>query len=124
MREKTTERRKYQRLLFSDDHNIVVSFRITGVRHAPIKALILNISQGGLFFTLTGRDRKLVKKGDQLQIVQIIKAENISLPVDIEAEIVWIMDNSSLEHIGIGTQFININDDVKLQIKKLIDAWQ
>ena len=76
MSDQMSERRKYKRLLFSDDHNIVVSFRITGVRHAPIKALILNISQGGLFFTLTGRERKLVKKGDQLQIVQIIKAED------------------------------------------------
>jgi c-di-GMP-binding flagellar brake protein YcgR len=124
MRDQMSERRKYQRLLFSDDHNIVISFRISGVKHAPIKALILNISKGGLFFTLSGRDRKLVKKGDQLQFVQIIKAEDISFPVDIEAEIVWIMDNSSLEHIGVGTQFMNVNDDTKLQIKKLIDVWQ
>jgi c-di-GMP-binding flagellar brake protein YcgR len=116
----TSERRQYSRIFFTKDHDIKIKFTIKDIRHGPIEANILNISPGGFFLTLTGRDRKIVKKDDIITVKEIQRENKKPHKLNLEAKIIWILDNAQLDYIGIGTEFINLDDPVKKQIENFI----
>lgn len=124
MEEKSRDRRQFQRLIFSVDNEIYSTIHIVGTRSEPIRALILNISPGGVSFSITGRDRKIVKKGDKIILKEIQERNKTIQPINVYAEIIWRFEDPTTEYIGIGAKFFDMTESHKLELNRFIQMWQ
>lgn len=124
MKTPVDERRKYQRAFFSMESNIITLFSILGTKAESIEAMILNISPGGVFFAITGNYRRILKKGDRILFHKFHQINDPIEKINLEAEIVWIMDDPSFHYMGVGTKFINITESTEEFVNNLISLWQ
>ncbi|MEJ2054231.1 MAG: PilZ domain-containing protein [Calditrichaceae bacterium] len=93
---------------------------ITGGNTDLQTAYVLNLSEGGLFFTLRNDQSQLIKKGDFLRFVEIKKWRTIQFLVNIHADVVWCGNIPEQSIIGIGCQFKEISERNRKNIKDLV----
>jgi c-di-GMP-binding flagellar brake protein YcgR len=117
------ERRRFKRVA------IPVDDRIMGFISSPrliadesIAVNIIDLSAGGLHFFLRRGSFKEITTGDHLTLRKIKGTENLDFISNIELEVIWIADHPSLEHVGLGCEFLNISDEIRQQIDQFIDT--
>ena len=115
-------KRKHERITYCIDDGIVGSFAIPAVQKEAITAYILNLSKGGLHFTLRKEDIGKLKEGDQLFFMEIKKWASFRYLVNIDAEIKWIDDDHSFPNIGLGCQFLKISQTSKEHISEFLKS--
>ena len=116
------EKRKFNRIPFSYQDNIVGNFAHKG-QQAKIAAHILNFSMQGLYFTLRNEQGKNLSEGDKLVLVELKGPKRASYIVDIEMEVARILDNPELEHFGYGCKFISFPESSMNQIRRFLETW-
>jgi hypothetical protein len=99
------ERRKFERFVFSKRDEIMASLLIPGVSEKPIAVQVLNIARGGIFFTIRSIRSVNLEIGQTIIFKDLYDDSNRSIALDMEAIIVWIMDDESNEYIGVGSKF-------------------
>lgn len=119
----SAERRESKRALFTVENGIIASFTLPGNKIKPMTAYILNLSQGGIFFTMRTDEREKIKKGNLLLFLEIKKRNAKPFILNAEAEVVWLTEGSSREYIGIGCKFLDISKTSQQQIQRFIDLW-
>jgi len=122
MSKSVEEKRKFNRIPFSYQDNIVGIFMHPG-RHDKTIAHILNFSLQGLYFTLRNEEGKNLSKHDKLVLLEVKRPKQISYILNIEMEVARILDNSELEHFGYGCRFISFPDSSMDQIKRFLQTW-
>ena len=118
------EKRKFPRAFFNMEHGITGVFAIPKTQTKPIKAVILNISAGGLFFSVKTDERNKVQKGDELLFIELREKSSLPMVLNLKAEVVWIADNTDLEYTGMGCKFTNVSDDARDRLNKFVKSWQ
>lgn len=113
-------KREHPRVSFSVSDGIVARFLASEDNHELQTAYILNLSEGGLFFTLRKDQCNLLKEGDNLRFVEIKKWRTSHFLVNIQANVVWQGNMPEYESIGIGCKFSNISDKNLQNIKELV----
>lgn len=116
------EKRKFNRIPFSYQDNIVGVFTHPG-RRDKIIAHILNFSIQGLYFTMRKEEGNNLAEGDKLALLEIKGAKQSRFIVDIEMEVARILDYSELEHYGYGCKFISFPESSINQIKRFLESW-
>jgi len=122
MQKSVDEKRKFNRIPFSYQDNIVGVFTHPG-RHDKITAHILNFSMQGLYFTMRNEEGKNLAEGDKLALLEIKGPKLASYILDIEMEVARILDNPALEHFGYGCKFISFPDSSVEQIRRFLTSW-
>jgi hypothetical protein len=122
MKKSVEEKRKFNRIPFSYQDNIVGSFTHPG-RRDKITAHILNFSMQGLYFTMRNEEGKNLSEGDKLVLLEIKGPKLTSFIVDIEMDVARILDNPELEHFGYGCRFISFPESSMDQIKRFLQTW-
>jgi len=117
------DRRQFRRAIFTLEDNVIGTFSIAGVQDGSIKTNIVNISEGGLQFTLDAEIKHKVKAGDHLVILQINAPATLKFLVNIDAEIKWVLLPEIFEYAGAGCQFTNISQTSRQQIASFVQAW-
>jgi hypothetical protein len=113
-------KREHPRASFSVSDGIVARFLMHEDNDDLKTAYILNLSEGGLFFTLRKDQTDLVKEGDNLRFVEIKKWRTSHFLVNIQADVVWQGDIPDYDSIGIGCKFRKISDKNLQNIKDLV----
>lgn len=122
--EPTNERRQSQRVLFEKQDKIMGHFTLPKKQAKSIVVQILNLSTGGISFTLrSNRDIEL-KVGDKIVFEDIVNKDSHTFSLKIRAIIIWIMEDSSMEYTGIGSKFVDINSEKKSIISDCIQHCQ
>jgi hypothetical protein len=122
MKKSVEEKRKFNRIPFSYQDNVVGSFTHPG-RRDKITAHILNFSMQGLYFTMRNEEGKNLSEGDKLVLLEIKGPKLTSFIVDIEMDVARILDNPELEHFGYGCRFISFPESSMDQIKRFLQTW-
>jgi len=112
--------RKYPRVSFTVSDGIVARFLASENNHELQTAYILNLSEGGLFFTLRKDQSNLIREGDNLRFVEIKKWRTHHFLVNIQANVVWQGNIPDYDSVGIGCKFNNISDKNLQNIKELV----
>ncbi len=112
--------RKHPRVSFTVSDGIVARFLASDESHDLQTAYILNLSEGGLFFTLRKDQSNLIKEGDNLRFVEIKKWRTSHFLVNIQANVVWQGNIPDYESVGIGCKFNNISEKNLQNIKELV----
>jgi hypothetical protein len=118
----TIDRRKHRRAYFSIEDDIIGNFILFGKREISFDAHILNLSRGGLHFTVNKNQGILPMAGDKLRLIQIKGEAALNLEFYIELDIHWILDHESLAHIGCGCEFAYISKTALDRISEFIDS--
>jgi hypothetical protein len=116
------EKRKFNRIPFSYQDNIVGVFTHPG-RHDKISSHILNISMQGLYFTIRKEEAKKLSENDQLALLELKGPKQISYILNIDMTVARILDHSDLEYFGYGCKFISFPDSSIDQIKRFLENW-
>ena len=116
------EKRKFNRIPFSYQDNIVGVFTHSG-RHEKVIAHILNFSIQGLYFTMRKEEGNNLAEGDKLILLEIKGSKQSRFIVDIEMEVARILDYSELEHYGYGCKFTSFPESSINQIKRFLESW-
>ena len=118
------EKRKFRRAFFTIEDDIIGLFSLASKPDKTVIAYILNLSMGGIYFTLDAAKSSIPKAGDRIVLMQIKAQKSLSFLVNIDAEVKWVLNPPMLKHIGIGCEFINIPESSMKQLDEFVDSWQ
>ena len=122
MKNNLKDKRKNPRIIFSLDDGIVGSLIVPHVHKKPITAYILNLSLGGIYFTLRSDQSKDLNKGDIFSLTEIKQWGSENFVLNIDAEIKWKLDNKEMQYISLGCEFKKIPDTSKQNLVKFMEA--
>jgi len=115
----TRERRKVPRILFSKEDEIVASLSFQGTQKESLKAIIMNLGEGGMCVIFKKDAAVKLDEEDTLSLTEI-KGISPELQVDeLKMKVRWVMDEKFFEHIQLGCEFLNASDKLKKQIRQI-----
>jgi hypothetical protein len=115
-------RRRYKRVFYSADDHMIGFFLFPGQKDEMLVAQIMNVSVGGLHFTIKRNEMLAIKKGDHLILTKVMGNSPLRMVSHIEIEIKWILDHPMMKHVGFGGEFCNLSDMTRLQISQCIES--
>jgi hypothetical protein len=116
------ERRCYKRIFYSAEDRMIGFFVVPGNNQKVLEAHIMNVSVGGLHFTLKRNDMKSLKMGDRLILTKLMGNSPLRIASDIEIEIKWVLDHRLMKHVGFGCEFRNLPDVIGSQLSVFIES--
>ena len=122
MANQMAEKRRFNRVPFSYNDNIIGTFIRPGTSKKII-AHILNLSVQGLYFSLKKNEISDIEEHDKLVLLDIRVPRNDDFILNIEMEIRRILDHPELEHIGFGCNFITFPESSRDQIRRFLEVW-
>ncbi len=122
MKKSVEEKRKFNRIPFAYQDNIVGIFTHPG-RQDKIESHLLNFSMQGLYFTMRKEEGKNLSEDDNLVLLELKGPKQTSYIVDIEMTVARILDNPDLEHFGYGCKFTSFPESSMDQIKRFLETW-
>jgi c-di-GMP-binding flagellar brake protein YcgR len=116
------ERRRFRRVFFEKNNSIEAVFIRPGIHESVFSAMIMNMSAGGLHFTLSKSQDIGIRKGDQLILTEIRGTEFFNFFLNIDTRIVWVLDKDDMEYIGYGCEFKDVPDIVRGHFIEFVDS--
>ena len=124
MASKGEENRRYRRIYFPREQAVtgVLARPGSGVGDLPVK--ILNLSEGGLFFTVNKTRLGALRTGETVTLQALRGPDPLDIAQDVALEIKWISDNALLENIGLGCEFVDLPHAQQQLIRDLVTNYQ
>jgi c-di-GMP-binding flagellar brake protein YcgR len=122
MTDNPQERRQFIRALFGHEKKISAVF---STAQNPQKALfvqVVNMSHGGVFFTFRSIRELKLQKGDHIIFKEFREKDLPPFSIQLEATIVWILDEPAMEFVGVGSQFVHLSQENKSKLEKFIQS--
>lgn len=106
MESDSADNRRYRRIYFPGE--LVVS-GVVAVPDSPAEfpVKILNLSEGGLFFTIVKENGRYFQGNRRVLFVGMKGPDPFNLCEKMNMEIKWVCDDTILESIGYGCEFID-----------------
>jgi c-di-GMP-binding flagellar brake protein YcgR len=117
------ERRKFKRVVFTVEDGIVGEFNPPGNGEKPVKAKVMDISQGGLKLIFRPVLKNKIREGDRIMLSAIKGGPSSQVIFNIDTEVKWITEDELSERIGLGVEFMNVLDDERQQINDMVEFW-
>lgn len=123
MNTKANERRLFERIFFSSDDGIIGTFSLPDPYMGAAPATIMDISEDGMGITFLKKECPPFNKGERLVLKEINNMKSLNFLNNIEMEIRWVLSHRSLEHIALGCRLIDVSDETKAMLRKVISSW-
>ncbi|MBU0674669.1 MAG: PilZ domain-containing protein [Proteobacteria bacterium] len=116
------DRRKYPRIFFSVDDEVAASITTPNTNNLPpFHAKVMDLSLGGLFFTIKRGELLPINEGDFLLLKDIIAFFQFRITCEIEMKVKRVQDHQFIEYIGFGCEFISPPPETEEQIRNLLN---
>jgi len=119
MSDKEAERRKFRRVFFTKEDKIVAYVIFPENKEIPVQAGVMNLSEEGVCLSYEKNKTFKVRKGDILNLMQIIGTKPELSVDDLEIEVRWVMDEDYFDHDQIGCKILNPSNDLREEIKQI-----
>lgn len=117
------ERRRFKRIFFPAEEDILARLEIPSLSDAPATARIMDLSEEGLGISLIRDQYPAIGRGDYLVLKQIIRLEALDFLQDIRMEIKWILKHRSLDHVALGCQFDRPSQALRDKLIVFMESW-
>ncbi len=117
------EKRKFKRAIFTADDKVIGLFTLARRPEKIITGTVLNLSMGGIYFTIDATRAIIPVTRDQIVLMQIKATQTLGFLVNIDAEIKWVLNSDMLKFVGVGCEFINIPELSKKQLGNFVENW-
>lgn len=117
------EKRRFRRIYFPGD--LVVSGVVvrSDARDAEFPVKVLNLSEGGLFFTILKAMAVRFQEEGAIVFKSMRGPAPFSLSQDLTMEIKWVCDSEMLESVGYGCEFIDPPSDCVERLRGMVDSF-
>lgn len=95
----------------------------TAGRKVELPVKVLNLSEGGLFFTVKKSEVGDIGPGATLILRELRGPKALQISEEIWLEIKWVSNDPLLENIGFGCEFVDLPLPPQRQIRELIAAY-
>ena len=106
-----SERRVHERIYFSRSEEVTVALSLPGNKNKTLAAKIINLSKGGMAISFRRANDFCITQGETLFIKEIDGTYELKCIENILVETVWVLDNASLETIGVGCKFKDLSEE-------------
>lgn len=120
MDSRSAEYRRYRRVYFQREQVVTGVLADIEARPADLPVKVLNLSEGGLFFTVKKNEVGDVAPGATLTLRDLRGPHALLIPEEIHLEIKWVSNDPLLENVGCGCEFIDLPLSSQQQIRELI----
>jgi hypothetical protein len=117
------EKRKFRRAIFTLEDNVVGLLSLARKPGKIITGYVLNLSMGGIYFTIDATKTIIPEIGDKIVLMQIKAPRSLGFLVNIDAQAKWVLNPTMLKYIGVGCEFINIPELSRKQLGDFVDSW-
>ncbi len=112
------DKRAFRRLAFPKDSEIkAILVALEG--EAEIKAKILNVSQGGIGLAAERSEREKIKEEVEFLLDSVSGGTGLPCLSGQKVKIKWILNYEPLNNLGIGCEFVNLNEECIAEINAL-----
>ena len=117
-------RRNYKRVFYTAENRMIGFFLFPDKEQEIVVAQIMNVSVGGLHFTIKRNEMLSLQIGDRLILTKVIGNSPLRMISNIEMEIKWVLDHQMMKHVGFGCEFHNLPEIIRSQISHFIEeGW-
>ena len=116
-----TNKRKYDRVYFSLAEEVTGVFVLSDISQGSFSASILNLSLGGVQFSLKREELNSLTEGSCLTLTQLKGVNGMLCDGAIPIKIRWVLDHPEVSNISLGCQFEDMSEDCFNKISLLID---
>lgn len=113
------ERRKFRRIFFTKEDKIVAYIVFPENHEIPVEAGVMNLSEEGVCLSYEKNKTFKVKKGDILNLMQIIGSKPELSVDELKIEVRWVMDADYFDHDQIGCKILNPSDELREEIRQI-----
>jgi len=124
MAESGQERRQFIRALFGHEKKISAVFTTAQNPQKSIFVQVVNMSLGGVFFTYRSTRQLHLQQGDHIIFKEFRESDSPPFPIQIEATIVWVLDEPAMEYTGVGSKFIQLSTENLEKLEQFIHSLQ
>jgi hypothetical protein len=117
------EKRKFKRAIFTIEDKVIGLFTLARRPEKVISGSVLNLSMGGIYFTVDATRTIVPLAGDQIVLMQIKASQSLGFLVNIDAVIKWVLNPAMMKYIGVGCEFRNIPELSKKQLGIFVNSW-
>jgi c-di-GMP-binding flagellar brake protein YcgR len=115
----SAEKRLYPRLSLTAEDGYFGHFILPSQER--LVASIVNISAGGINFSVTEKSRDTVKEGDLLLLSNIAGNTRFSFISEIQGQVRWVKQLQT-NFISIGCRFLSLTEGQKQQLVRFVNA--
>ena len=112
------EKRAFRRLAFPKDSEINATL-VTMEGDSEIKAKILNVSQGGIGLAAERSEREKIEEEVEFLVESVSSGTGVPCLAGQKVRIKWILNYEQLDNLGIGCEFVNLNEECIAEINAL-----
>ena len=105
------EKRKEVRVYFSPEENICGVFVFPDFGRFSFSALILDLSLGGMHFTVKREKWNSLELGCQLVLARLSKGEDVLCDRAMPLTVRWVLDHPMVSSVSVGCEFDGLAED-------------
>ena len=114
------EKRKDVRVYFSPEEDVCGVFVFPDYGHLSFSAQLLDLSLGGMQFTLTREEWNSLKLGSHLVLSRLSKGEDLVCDKAMPLSIRWVLDHPMVSHVSVGCEFDGVSEDGRKMLQSLL----
>jgi c-di-GMP-binding flagellar brake protein YcgR len=122
MTENPQDRRQSIRALFGHEKKISAIFTTIQSPQKAIFVQVVNMSHGGIFFTFRSTRELRLQNGDHIIFKEFREQDLPPFAIQLEAKIVWVLDEPAMEFVGVGSKFVNLSPENKEKLEQFIQT--
>ena len=118
-----TERRKFKRIVFSAQDEVMGAVAFPEHAGKSFTCKIADIGAGGLRFIIAKDDAPKALAVDSTLLLHEIKGRSpLEIVGDVELQVRWVMEHEMLDHLAFGCEFVRITEDLRAQIDRFVES--
>ena len=114
------EKRKEARVYFSPEENIYGVFVFPDFGHFSFSALVLDLSLGGMHFTVKREEWNSLELGRQLVLARINRGEDVVCDRTISLTVRWVLDHPTVSNVSVGCEFDDVPEDGRKMLQSFL----
>jgi c-di-GMP-binding flagellar brake protein YcgR len=118
------EKRKEARVYFSPGENICGVFVFPDFGHFSFSALVLDLSLGGMHFTVKREEWNSLELGHQLVLARLSKGEEVLCDKAMPLTVRWVLDHPMVSNVSVGCEFDELPADDRKALQSFLARKQ
>lgn len=114
------EKRKEARVYFSPGENICGVFVFPDFKRFSFSALVLDLSLGGLHFSVKRDEWDALKLGHQLVLARLVKGDDVLCDRIIPLRVRWVLDIPLVSNVSVGCEFDGLPEDDRKKLHSFL----
>lgn len=114
------EKRREARVYFSPGENICGVFVFPDFGQFSFSALVLDLSLGGVHFTVKREEWNFLELGRQLVLARLSNGEEVFCDRAMPLTVRWVLDHPLVSNVSVGCEFDGLAEEDRIMLQSFL----